>query len=271
MSMRQIPLCLALVVLATAASPVLALECDAGFRPFVHAAGEDCIPLDPKRIVTLQDQNGLLPLLELGVTPVASVGHINEEGAQIYRRTEGFDTSAVVFVGTYGEPDREAVLAQNPDLIIGAALSEETYKAYSAIAPTISIDMFANDLEVALYQFADAVNRVDRAKELEAEVLARANAIRAQLADQLGQTTISVVTREYQGAGFLGFAPSQAFGSIRRILQPVMTPPEASWEPSYDAKSLELVSEHAADLMFFLTFDADGSLSSCASGNAIHD
>lgn len=50
----------------------IALECTDGMRPFEHAAGVDCIPQNPQRIVTLQDQNGLLPLMELGVRPIAS-------------------------------------------------------------------------------------------------------------------------------------------------------------------------------------------------------
>jgi iron complex transport system substrate-binding protein len=67
----------------------LALDCEPGLRPFTHPAGETCIPENPQHIVTLQDQNGLLPLPELGVTPVRSAGHVLEDGSQVFRRTEG--------------------------------------------------------------------------------------------------------------------------------------------------------------------------------------
>ncbi len=49
------------------ASPVIALDRDAGMHAFRQVAGETCIPADPQRIITLQDQNGPLPLMEPGV------------------------------------------------------------------------------------------------------------------------------------------------------------------------------------------------------------
>ena len=78
--------------LTLAAGPALALDCEAGFRPFAHSGGETCIPENPQRIVTLQDQNVLLPLLELGVKPVASTGNLDHEGNQVFARTQGYDT-----------------------------------------------------------------------------------------------------------------------------------------------------------------------------------
>jgi hypothetical protein len=40
-------------------------------------------------------------------------------GFQTFRRTEGFDTSGIEFVGAYGEPNAEAIAALEPDLIVG--------------------------------------------------------------------------------------------------------------------------------------------------------
>ncbi|MEX1213572.1 ABC transporter substrate-binding protein [Saccharospirillum sp.] len=240
-------------------TPVWAQTCTDGYRLFAHAAGEDCIPVNPQRIVTLQDQNGLLPLMELGVRPIASAGHINGNGEQVYRRMQGYNTTGIQFIGTYGNPDIEAVAAQQPDLIIASPWPAEAYEMYSKIAPTIVIDMFSNDLEVALYQFSDAVNRTERAQSLQAELNQKVAELRATLGDRLDSTTLSIIAPEYQGDGFYAVEPTQAFGAIRRALDPVMSAPEQTWAIDRNAKSIESLGEHTADVMFLITYDADQS------------
>ncbi len=238
-------------------SPAYALDCDVGLRAFTHAAGETCIPVDPQRIVTLQDQNGLLPLMELGVIPIASAGHINSEGDQIFRRMEGYDTSDVTWIGSYRGVDTEAVAAMEPDLIIASPWPEDAVSTFDAIAPVVVIDMFNQPLEDALFQFADVVNKTEQASALQADLNAKAQAVRDSLGTRLDTTTLSVVTREYDGPGFYPIEPTQAFGAIRRALAPTMTPMEDNWETDRDVKSLEVIGDHQADVMFFLTFDAD--------------
>ena len=244
-------------LILAAATPAYALECEDGFRAFIHAAGETCIPQDPQRIVTLQDQNGLLPLMELGVTPIASAGHISSDGTQFFRRMEGYDTSAVEWIGSYRGVEAEAIAVMEPDLIIASPWPEGAVDLFGSIAPVVVIDMFDQPLEDALFQFADLVNRTERAEELQADLYAKAEGVRDELADLIDTTTVSAVTREYDGPGFYSIEPTQAFGAIRRALKPTMTPAEADWSTDRDNKSLEVISEHAADVMFFLTFDAD--------------
>ncbi len=249
---------LATFAVALFATPAFALNCDVGLRAFTHAGGATCIPIDPQRIVTLQDQNGLLPLMELGVTPIGSSGHVNSAGEQIFRRMEGYDTSAVIWVGSYGgPPDVETIAALQPDLIIASPWPPEAPDLLNGVAPVVVIDMFNQPLEDALFQFADVVNRTDRAAELQAQMQVRAAQVRAELGDLMDTTTLSVVTREHEGDGFYGIEPTQAFGAIRRALDPTMTPAEADRSTDRANKSLELIGDHAADVMMFLTFDAD--------------
>ncbi|WP_119394885.1 ABC transporter substrate-binding protein [Salinibius halmophilus] len=251
-------------LLASLSTPALALDCDDGFRPFTHAAGETCIPVDPKRIVTLQDQNALLPLMELGVKPIASAGHINAAGEQMYRRMQGYDTAGIAFIGTYGEPDIELVAAQNPDLIFASPWPADAYERYSKIAPTVVIDMFSNDLEVALMQFADAVNRTDRARELQTGLSNKVAELQAALGPALAQTTISAIAPEWQGSGFDILSETQAWGAIKRLLNPTMSEQERSVAQGEFTRSIESLIEHEADVMFLLTFDADQSANSAS-------
>ncbi len=252
---------LRILVLATGtalAPPALALDCASGLRPFAHPGGETCIPEDPQRVVTLQDQNGLLPLLELGVTPVGSAGHILEDGTQVFRRTEGYDTSSVAFVGTYGEPDREAVAALAPDLIIASTWPAGQAEAYGAIAPTIVFDPFSQPLDEALLQLADAVGRTEEAERLRAETEAHAGALRAELGDRLNRATLSFVTPDLAGGLFYPENGTQAAGVAFRLLGLTRVPAQAGLGPD-DAPELswEALPEHAGDLLFAFTFDAE--------------
>ncbi|WP_404379173.1 ABC transporter substrate-binding protein [Caenispirillum salinarum] len=246
---------LAIALAALVPTAAVARDCPEGQRPFQHAAGVDCIPETPQRIVTLQDQNALLPLMELGVRPVASAGHVNAEGERVFRRMEGYDTAGIRWIGSYREPDREAVAAVKPDLII--ASPAHAHELFSPIAPTVVIDTLEQPLENALLQFAEAVNRTDRAEDLRDRLEDKADALRAQLRPALEETTVSVIAREYQGSGFYGVEPTHAFGAARRLLKPTMTSAEADWGSGREAKSLEMLGDHPADVMFFMTFDAD--------------
>jgi iron complex transport system substrate-binding protein len=252
---RLIPTVLSWLAVTT---PALALDCPEGQRAFTHAAGETCIPVDPQRIVTLQDQNALLPLLELGVVPVGSAGHILPDGSQIFRRTAEFDTSAVAFVGSYEGVDAEAVAALAPDLIVAGTWPEGQYETFSKIAPTIVFDPFAMPLEDALLQLADAVGRTDRALALEAELQAHAAALRDRLGDRLARTTLSFLSPSLDGRTFDPDNGGQVSGLAFRLLQPVRVPAQAALGPDeWQTLGFEVLPDHQGDVMFVYAYDAE--------------
>ncbi len=239
------------------ATPAAALDCADGFRAFAHAAGEDCIPANPERIVTLQDQNGLLPLLELGVTPVGSAGHITEDGP-VFRRLRSFDATDVAFIGSYREPDVEAVAALVPDLIIATPWPEGAYETYSRIAPTIIIDMFSQPMDATLLQFADAVGRMDEAKVLQAQFEAEIATIRQEIDDVLPQTTVSFV--EYWDNTISGVPNKQSLSLAIPALDIVRTPYEQTiddWVPL----SVEILGNNPSDIMILIA-NADDQIGS---------
>ncbi|MDX8354787.1 ABC transporter substrate-binding protein [Cognatiyoonia sp. IB215182] len=247
-----------MAIMALTATPALALECETGMRPFTHAAGETCIPADPQRIVTLQDQNGLLPLMELGVRPVGSAGATTQDGENIFRRMEGYDTTGITWVGTYGGPPGvEEVAAMEPDLIVASPWPPEAPELYGDIAPVVVIDMFDQPLPDALYQFADLVNRTDRAKELEAELNARIAAVREALGPARSATTVSFLTARLDDGQFYPANPTQAMGVILRGLDPIRPAAEQGLGSEREYRSIETIGDHNADVMFQLVFDAD--------------
>jgi iron complex transport system substrate-binding protein len=234
-----------------------ASDCAAGFHPFVHTAGETCVPENPQRIVTTQDQNALLPLLELGIKPVGSAGLPLEDGNFIFRRVADFDTTGIEFVGSYGEPNLEAIALLQPDLIIGPPFQADIYDSLSAIAPTVLIDVHDRPLDEALLDFAALVNATTQAEALKAEYEAHLAEFLAALGGRREEITISVITPGYESGQFYNEAASQATGTVMQALDLLRPTPEQGLEPDREYRSIELLSEHEADVMIIVSYTGE--------------
>lgn len=237
-----------------AAVPAGALACEPGFRAFAHAAGETCVPESPQRIVTTQDQNAMLPLLELGVKPVGSAGLPLEDGNFLFRRVADFDTSGIEFIGSYSQPDLEAIALLQPDLIIGPPFQADIYDALSAIAPTVLIDVHERPLDEALLDFATLVNASERAGELRAEYQARVAGLREALAARRDQLTVSIITPGDDSGQFYNEASGQATGTVVRALDLLRPAPESGPDAYTDYRSIETLPEHDADVMLIISY-----------------
>lgn len=102
------------------------------------------VPLHPQRIVSLHDLDITIPLIELGVLPVASHGRTRPDGSHVLRSSAmltgvDFDNSSIAFIGT-ATIDIEAVAAAKPDLIITEPSRNTPVEQLEKIAPTVSID-----------------------------------------------------------------------------------------------------------------------------------
>ena len=102
------------------------------------------VPAHPQRIVSLHDLDITIPLIELGVPPVASHGRTRADGSHFLRSGAlltgvDFDNSTIRFIGT-ADIDIEAVAAIKPDLIITEPNRNTPVEQLEKIAPTVSID-----------------------------------------------------------------------------------------------------------------------------------
>ncbi|TDS99256.1 ABC transporter substrate-binding protein [Erwinia rhapontici] len=102
------------------------------------------VPMHPKRIVSLHDLDITIPLIELGVPPVASHGRTRPDGSHFLRSSGlltgvDFDNSSIQFIGT-ADMDIEAIAAAKPDLIITEPARNVAVEQLEKIAPTVSID-----------------------------------------------------------------------------------------------------------------------------------
>jgi ABC-type Fe3+-hydroxamate transport system substrate-binding protein len=226
-------------------------------RSFEHAAGVTEVPVRPRRIVTTTDQNALLPLLELGVRPVASAGFVEEDGTETFRRVEGFDTSGIEFVGSYGQPNAEAVANQRPDLIVGYEFDEDYYDTLSQIAPTVLVRIFDRGLDEALLDFADLVGRLDRARQLQAEYARRTDSLLDGLGDRREDLSVSVISSGESSGQFYRADVGQALGTVMGDLKLPRPAPQRG-AGDFDPFSLETISEHDADVVLVVNYSEEG-------------
>lgn len=151
-----------------AAIPAFAQET----RSFTDDLGRTVeIPARPLRIVSLQDSNLTVPLLELGVLPVGSHGRLTEAG-EPYIRSSGmltgidFSTSSIDFVGDL-PADVEAIAAEEPDLILTIPWQNVPLEQLEAIAPTLVLDSDTRQ-GLAMYEaLAEIAGTKDRLTNLE--------------------------------------------------------------------------------------------------------
>lgn len=102
------------------------------------------VPLHPQRIVSLHDLDITIPLIELGVPPVASHGRTRSDGSHFLRASGlltgvDFDNGQIQFIGT-ADIDIEAIAAAKPDLIVTEPSRNTPIEQLEKIAPTVSID-----------------------------------------------------------------------------------------------------------------------------------
>ncbi len=149
-----------------------AQPCGRGFRNVLHAMGSSCVPETPERVVVL-DTGELDGALSLGVKPVGAVEAVAGAGLPEYlsELTEGIE-----LVGTITEPNLEAILALNPDLILSSKLRHEAvYGQLSEIAPTVFTETVGVTWRENLRVYAAALNK-------EAALALRLGEYRAKLA-----------------------------------------------------------------------------------------
>jgi len=234
-------------------------ECEEGFRPYEHTAGVTCVPEDPQRVVTLQDQNAMLPLWELGFRNIiGSVGALDGDGERYFRRMaeHGYDPTGVEWISEYGEPNLEAITALEPDLIVGQSYQEEIYDLLSEIAPTVLIDPFDGSLQEVMLRYGELVGLEDEVERLEADYQ-RGLADLREAAGDPNDVVISVIVTAASGGAQPGqFYVSGPFGAVEGVLREAgfarPAPQLEVEERTY--YSVESLPEHDADLLMRITF-----------------
>ena len=232
-------------------------------RQFTHTFGTSTIPMSPQRIVTTQDQNALLPLLELGVKPVGSAGLIDKQtGERRFRRTDGFNTTGIDFVGAYGDPNIEAVAALRPDLIVGPGNEKpEVAEKLGQVAPYVGVQVFGRPLTAALLDFGEQAGRAEQARTLKAAYDARIAKVKAALKERHPRLTVTIVST-FEAGTFVPQDCGQAMGTVAHDLDLGRPAAQQGTDRiacrTTQSLSIERLAEHDADVVLVVDYSADG-------------
>ncbi|MDV3351200.1 iron-siderophore ABC transporter substrate-binding protein [Leptothoe sp. LEGE 181152] len=138
-------------------------------QTITHKAGETEICGYPDKIVVL-GPSVLESLLALDVQPVAyadylqvHTGNYDNPNQQIPYLGE-YITQPLNNIGVSSNPSIEAIVASQPDLILGTTDNADQYNVLSEIAPTLLFD--STEPEVSLRSIAQAINRTEQAERM---------------------------------------------------------------------------------------------------------
>ncbi|MEM6428406.1 MAG: ABC transporter substrate-binding protein [Deinococcota bacterium] len=152
------------------------------------------IPVIPQRIVSVRGEQFTAPLWELGANIVASSGRAREgvnDGEPFPRGAYDlfnvdFRNSGLIWVGSPNEPDFEAIIAAEPDLIFIPDWQEDLLPQFEVIAPTVVIAIHSQPAMERYRKIADAAGMSNEFEALKARWEARLALARRTIEQELG-------------------------------------------------------------------------------------
>jgi len=218
------------------------------------AFGEVPVPADPERVVTLAE-SALDVSLAVGVTPVGTTASRGGDTAPAYL---GEDAADIPIVATVSEPNLEAILEAQPDVILASAgLAQEQYDALTAIAPTVVPDTATGgDWQEPLHVYAEALGADDELTTALDDVTGRAEAIAEE-----GSLEGSAAVVRWMANGPVLMNSALMPGTLLQAAgaTPVQAAADLGSRPHSDPLSLENLAQVDADRLFLAAFGADGT------------
>lgn len=203
---------LALAACLTLSSPATSA------REIIDDAGRRVEIVDrPQRIVSLDDADLTVPLLELGVVPIASQGRLGRGGHHFLRSSmtltgQDFDNTGMTFLGM--QPvDVEAVAALKPDLILTFKGRPTPPEQLQAIAPTVVIDDIARGPDGIYDILADLTGKQATLDLLERRYHAQITQLRLMAGNK--PPAVSVIS----ATGDRKLSVERSYGSIGLVLR----------------------------------------------------
>lgn len=210
------------------------------------------VPDRPLRIISLDDADLTVPLLELDVVPIASPGRIGRDGRHFLRSALtltglDFDNTGMAFLGL--QPiDVESVAALKPDLIITLKGRPTPAEQLQAIAPVIVVDDILRGPDGVYDLLAEVTGRQPALSILRRRYAAQVEQLRRLAGDDPPMVSVISATSD----GKIGV--ERSYGSIGLALRDAGFPSpkltETIAENSGAAFSPEALPEFDADVIF---------------------
>lgn len=153
-----------------------------------HLKGEMTFENVPERIVVL-DVQYTDHLLALGKQPVGSVVAQTDNALPAYL---GDKLDNVKLIGTYEEPNLEATLELEPDLIIATEFHDKIYEDLLKIAPTLTLERNENWQSVLL-KFGQFLNQPEEAQQLVDGYKQKVSDLKAELTDKMKEQSVALI------------------------------------------------------------------------------
>ncbi|MEL6384612.1 MAG: iron-siderophore ABC transporter substrate-binding protein [Cyanobacteria bacterium J06626_18] len=224
---RFVPLILASLLVSCQSAPMAPPStADTGpTRPVEHAMGTTQVPASPERVVVL-DYAPLDTALALGIEPVGTI-------AVFTSPTYPEVVESITVIGESNQPNLEAILQLQPDLILGARVGVgRWYRRLSQIAPTVLTQDNGRqgEWQANFRLYAAALGQAEQAEQLLTEYQQRVAALQSSLAESLPMLEVSVIgtwtggvvaysTHSFPGSVLqdVGFARNPAQGEGKRF------------------------------------------------------
>jgi len=232
-------------------------------RTLETAYGDVEVADNPMRVVTLYE-GALDAALAAGVTPIGAVTTRGGDNVAQYVADylNAHELAHPEIVGVVREINIEAVLAQQPDLILAAAqLPEEQYQLLSQIAPTVvppTQPLAADNWEAEARLFGQALNQEEAIDEAISAVDQRVDAMAEAVADaDVGDNAYLV--RWMPGGPMVMSEKLIATGLLERVGLDVQGGELIGERGVHsDVLSLENLSQVDGDWLFLATLNDDG-------------
>ncbi|WP_157840013.1 ABC transporter substrate-binding protein [Streptomyces megasporus] len=217
-------------------------------RSVETAYGTVKVPSEPKRVVALGDTS-LDTALYLGVEPV---GTSSARGADTAPGYLGAKAESIPLVATVQEPNIEAILKADPDLILAAPRMEKSqYEALKAVAPTVvpKNETWKQPAET----YAEALGEKEAFDK-------KIDALLDRAADAAGgeDPGTAVVVRWMPAGPMVMNADNMPSSLLKEAGATLMPIAEDLDSPHSDALSLENLDKIDADHVFVATLNAEG-------------
>ena len=215
--------------------------------------GDVEVPADPQRVITLAEP-ALDVALAVDVTPVGTTASRGGDKAPAYLGDEAAD---IPVVATVQEPNLEAILEAEPDVILAAAgLEQAQYDALSQIAPTIVPERPARgEWEAPLHTYAEALGADDALTEALDAIDERTAALAA---DGALEGSTAVIRWMANGPVLMNSTNMPGVLLTDAGASALQTATDLGDRTHSDPLSLENLAQVDADRLFLAAFGADG-------------
>jgi len=227
-----------------------------------HALGETIIPVNPQRIIVLNDISLLDPVLFLGVKPVGTLSYLPEQDF-LFRGVTNDEAAGIEIVGVAGsQPNLEKILLLKPDLILMREFQRMMYEPISAIAPTVVIDLPSMNYSFKenLRLIAQILGKPETAEEVIAKYYERVKQFQQVMGERLQEIEVSVInlfSASTIGTYSINETYNQVFQDIGLKLIPIL----ANQKQGTLVSSIEVLNKYDADVLFVLSETKDASQS----------